>query len=470
MRACLVEGRAPDRRELRSWLSTDATVQLGFPELLVDPASNSSPAALATLDAHVAALRDLLRLIRASPGRDARRASELRRLRSVHPNQRMLAFSSYATTVHALFRELARDGQVAAATAQGGRIASGTTTREEVLRMFRSPRHLREEVKLLLATDLLSEGLNLPEASIVVHLDLPWTAARLEQRVGRARRPGSSTRIVRSYAFVQPRAIEQLIGKEQLIAAKARAAEYTVGALAHGDAVATDRIASPPRATESIRMILRRWGRGIGMSRQDSRIRVAAVRAQRTGFVALIRVHDGNTLIADAVGSPGGAGAASLSGSGRLSATADPNQIHATLAGACGTCAHVEPRSYLAARRAIARWLLDTKLRGSSGTRSHPAPQVRSLLQRLDAATAESPLHTRANTAFRVSRIREWLSGRITHGLEIQISECLRSVASDAQLIEALEALIAGTDEARTPVEGELVAVLLLQTVGQTSP
>ena len=46
-------------------------------------------------------------------------------------------------------------------------------------------------VDLLIATDLLSEGLNLQDASVVVHLDLPWTAARLTQRIGRVWRVGA---------------------------------------------------------------------------------------------------------------------------------------------------------------------------------------------------------------------------------------------------------------------------------------
>ena len=45
---------------------------------------------------------------------------------------------------------------------------------------------------LLLTTDLASEGVNLQDASVVVHLDLPWTAARLEQRVGRVARLASA--------------------------------------------------------------------------------------------------------------------------------------------------------------------------------------------------------------------------------------------------------------------------------------
>jgi len=50
--------------------------------------------------------------------------------------------------------------------------------------------------RLLLATDVAAEGLDLQRAERVVHYDLPWTSVRLDQREGRARRLGSLTREV----------------------------------------------------------------------------------------------------------------------------------------------------------------------------------------------------------------------------------------------------------------------------------
>src|SRR5262249_4823210 len=54
----------------------------------------------------------------------------------------------------------------------------------------------------LLATDLLSEGLNLQDASRVVHYDLPWTPARLAQRVGRMDRLASPHPHVETVTFL----------------------------------------------------------------------------------------------------------------------------------------------------------------------------------------------------------------------------------------------------------------------------
>lgn len=468
MRACLLEGRAPSRGELRSWLAGDATVQLGFTGLLVDPGLTSDTEVFARLEEHIAALEELLRLIRRRESRDRLRACALRKLRARHGNDRILVFASYAATVHAMFRELVRDGQAAMVTARGGRIAGGRVTQDDVLRMFRTPRHAREEVKLLLTTDLLSEGLNLPQASIVVHLDLPWTAARLEQRVGRARRPGNPGRLVESYAFVQPAAIERLAGKERLIAGKARAAVRIVGPMAYGGAEPAADMVSAPRATEMIRQMLGTWRSGAETPSEDARIRVAAVRAPRAGFLALIRRGDGLTLMAGGAGSMQRGGSAASSDHGRhLSATTDPRRVHAIIAMAGGSESPVGRHAYLAARRAIAQWLAAVSARRSSGTSSERSDELRLLLRRLDAATAAAPRHARAAVAARVSRMRGHLSGRLTKGLEIAINELARSTPDDAQLIAELEALIAtAVDPVGEPRE-EPIAVLLLEPADQ---
>jgi ERCC4-related helicase len=52
-------------------------------------------------------------------------------------------------------------------------------------------------LRLLVATDAASEGLNLQALGTVVNVDLPWNPARLEQRVGRVKRIGQRVDRVR---------------------------------------------------------------------------------------------------------------------------------------------------------------------------------------------------------------------------------------------------------------------------------
>ncbi len=86
-----------------------------------------------------------------------------------------------------------------------------------------------EAIEVLIATDLLSEGLNLQDAAVVVHLDLPWTTARLTQRLGRIWRIGSQHARVHEYAIAPPAAADRLLRIVQVLTRKAGAAWSAIG-------------------------------------------------------------------------------------------------------------------------------------------------------------------------------------------------------------------------------------------------
>src|SRR5260370_560470 len=53
--------------------------------------------------------------------------------------------------------------------------------------------HPLEELRVLIATDVLSEGQNLQDAAIVLNYDLPWAIIRLIQPAGRLDRIGQQS-------------------------------------------------------------------------------------------------------------------------------------------------------------------------------------------------------------------------------------------------------------------------------------
>jgi len=115
---------------------------------------------------------------------------------------------------------------VAAVVGDTGLFGDEPATRAEVLAAF-APRAQRAalpalalETDILIATDLLSEGLNLQDAVRVVHYDLPWSPARLAQRVGRIDRLGSPHDRIETAAFVPPPVLESALALEQRLAAK----------------------------------------------------------------------------------------------------------------------------------------------------------------------------------------------------------------------------------------------------------
>ena len=67
------------------------------------------------------------------------------------------------------------------------------------------------EIRVLLSTDVLSEGQNLQDSAIVINYDLPWAIIRLSQRAGRVDRIGQKAEEIRCYSFMPAQGVEEII-------------------------------------------------------------------------------------------------------------------------------------------------------------------------------------------------------------------------------------------------------------------
>jgi len=253
MDALLAEGRNPTRHALAAWQLTDTSLQLAMPGLFTEVCADGAYA-IPELARAVATHRDgivaLLDALDARPDPDALHAAALAGLRDRYRGERILAFTEYAETAQAYGRHLRQHPGIARLTARGGEIASGAIGRRDVLHRFaprgsrRAPPRAAEAITLLVTTDLLAEGVDLRDATVVVHLDLPWNPARLEQRVGRARRLGASAERIAVHAFRPPHAAEALLELEARLRHKAALTRATVGAAA--DVLPEDRALDAP--------------------------------------------------------------------------------------------------------------------------------------------------------------------------------------------------------------------------------
>ncbi len=67
--------------------------------------------------------------------------------------------------------------------------SSGAATREKVIENFDArARFKKNNYRILVTTEVLSEGVNLHQANVVINYDIPWNPTRLMQRVGRINR------------------------------------------------------------------------------------------------------------------------------------------------------------------------------------------------------------------------------------------------------------------------------------------
>jgi superfamily II DNA or RNA helicase len=151
-----------------------------------------------------------------------------RLLRHELHTESVLLFTEYRDTARWLWRALMPLGGVALIHGGEARLGRSLSTRRAVIERFAPaangarPPKPRERVRLLIATDVLAEGLNLQDARVVVSYDLPWNPVRLAQRVGRVDRLGSPHAVVAAYAFLPDSQLDRLLGLLHRIRRKLR--------------------------------------------------------------------------------------------------------------------------------------------------------------------------------------------------------------------------------------------------------
>jgi helicase-like protein/SNF2 domain-containing protein len=430
--SALESGRLPTRAELSAWSVADSAMQLAFPELITTPGANGSvPTLLSAVRQHADAVRSLLRAVRAGRNPDAFRADALRAIRSEHPREIIIAFSEFAETVSALGKRLALDGGVAWLTSRGGYTATARIPRQEILAQFAPDAVVAraERISLLVTTDVLSEGLDLQRASVIVHLDLPWNPARLEQRVGRVRRIGSQHACVTVYSLAPPASSDRLTRIEQRLREKITLAARSVGvagrilpSLFTSDDDATT--ASAAEARGEILRIVSGWHAPREAS-CDAETPVVAVTADVDGFLAALDIDGRAVLVADLGGAP----------------STDDCDLLRAIEAMSGCAVDPEPGAYTGAMTKLLVWwerrrgsaALDLRRNGASGAR-------RRALTRLSAIAARTPRHARARLTPQLELARSAVTAELSAGSERVLGTLVASSLPDDAWLRAIAA------------------------------
>ena len=130
-----------------------------------------------------------------------------------HSKEKIIIFSQYADTVNYLESELKNRGVSRLSGATGDsedptgiawRFSPKSNDKTDIVKP-------EDELRVIIATDVLSEGQNLQDCSIVVNYDLPWAIIRLIQRAGRVDRIGQQAENIICYSFLPAEGVERII-------------------------------------------------------------------------------------------------------------------------------------------------------------------------------------------------------------------------------------------------------------------
>jgi hypothetical protein len=447
LRDAVASGHLPTARELAAWLYADDAVQLAFPFCVSDEHTIDGPELHSRLDMHILHVGRLISRCRETPDPDLSRVQLIRRLRETHRAARIVAFSQYAQTVLTLGRLMREDPGVAVITGEGGHIAAGSITRAGILAQFAGdapPAREIERIGLLLTTDLLSEGIDLRGASVIVHLDLPWNPARLEQRVGRARRLGSPHDSIHVYTFLPPAAAERTLELQRRLRAKVRSANDMIGGMEHPLAgiASASATTSSVAAAETLRARISAWLDPA--ARASEATLVAAASSPRRGWVAVVIVDGLPRLLS--------------SGAGQV--TDDPADCM-ELVDLVGDAAMVDEDRAAEILSSIRTWLASRNALAELGEQSSPR---RAVLDRLAHVVARSPRHRRAGMLAVAQRAGDRIAALTGAGVERALATLAKSAMEDEEWVQSVDAFATagGSRPGAAPAATAIPALILL--------
>jgi superfamily II DNA or RNA helicase len=196
----------------------------------------------------------LSEVAKVKPAQDDKLQALIRLLKTdpVLQKEKVIIFSEFADTARYLEQELTRAGISGICRIDG---SSSQKQRSDVIMRF-SPYYNdssspelaarnKEEIRILIATDILSEGLNLQDATRMINYDLHWNPVRLMQRIGRVDRrmnPDVEARLIADHPeqaerrgqiafwnFLPPDELDELLRLFQRVTKKTLVISRTLG-------------------------------------------------------------------------------------------------------------------------------------------------------------------------------------------------------------------------------------------------
>lgn len=128
-------------------------------------------------------------------------------------NEKILVFTQFADTAKYVFEYLQKwkVDNIELATGEHGNPTELATRFSPISNGMPAIKNTSSEIRVLISTDVLSEGQNLQDAHIIVNYDLPWAIIRLIQRAGRVDRIGQRAEEILCYSILPEDGLDRII-------------------------------------------------------------------------------------------------------------------------------------------------------------------------------------------------------------------------------------------------------------------
>ena len=146
-----------------------------------------------------------------------------------HKGEKVLIFTQFSDTAYYLFSALKERGLDKVECVTGANENPTAYAHRFSPKSNEKEIAKDKEIRVLITTDVLSEGQNLQDAHIVLNFDLPWALIRLIQRAGRVDRIGQKHHEILCYSFLPEDGIEDIINLRGRLKQRIKQNAETVG-------------------------------------------------------------------------------------------------------------------------------------------------------------------------------------------------------------------------------------------------
>jgi len=175
---------------------------------------------------------EIIKILRIGQNWDVREDRKLAALYNLitekHKDEKVLIFTQYADTAYYVAGFL-KSQKTDSIEPVSGESENPTDLAYRFSPMSNKQNPGKNDIRVLVSTDVLSEGQNLQDAHIVLNYDLPWAIIRLIQRAGRVDRIGQKSDKILCYSFLPEDGIERIINLRHRLTNRIRQNAEVVG-------------------------------------------------------------------------------------------------------------------------------------------------------------------------------------------------------------------------------------------------